>query len=80
MLLSGFVFCFVLFFSFLAVPRGMWDLSPLTRDRTHAPCIGSEQNNHWTAREVPGSFCFFTKRDHQSLDCHLPMRGTECGM
>ena len=25
----------------LAVPHGMWALSPLTRDQTRAPCIGS---------------------------------------
>ena len=30
----------------------MWDLSVLTRDRTHAPCIGRQSLNHWTAREV----------------------------
>ena len=29
------------FFFFLATPRGMWDLNPLTRDRTHIPCSGS---------------------------------------
>ena len=34
-------------------PRGMWDLSSLTRDQTHTPCIGSRSLNHWTAREVP---------------------------
>ena len=33
----------VQFLSFvvLAVPRGMWDLSSLTRDGTRAPCIRS---------------------------------------
>ena len=37
-------------FPFLgAVPLGMWDLSSLTRDRTHTLCIGS-------AREGPNSF------------------------
>ena len=25
---------------FLAMPQGMWDLSSLTRDRTHAPVVG----------------------------------------
>ena len=45
---------FAFFFFFLALPHGMWDLSSLTRDRTHAPCIGSVWSlNHWTAREVP---------------------------
>ena len=29
------------FFIFLATPRGMWDLSSLTRDRTRVPCVGS---------------------------------------
>ena len=42
---------------FLAVLCGMWDLSFPTRDRTHAPCIGSPDRQgvldlHWTAREV----------------------------
>ena len=32
----------LIFFSkFLAAPCGMGDPSSLTRDRTHAPCIGS---------------------------------------
>ena len=29
------------FFFFLAMPRGMWDLSSWTRDQTHAPCSES---------------------------------------
>ena len=32
------------FLSFLAAPLGIWDLSSLTRDRTHAPCIGSGES------------------------------------
>ena len=32
---------------------GMWDLSSLTRDRTHVSCIGRLILNHWTIREVP---------------------------
>ena len=35
------------------LPCGMWDLSSLTRDRTHVPCIGRRILNHWTTREVP---------------------------
>ena len=36
------------------LPRGMSDLSSLTRDRTHAPCIGGRRIlNHWTTREAP---------------------------
>ena len=31
----------------------MWDLSSLTRDPTHVPCISRWVLNHWTTREVP---------------------------
>ena len=30
--------------SFSAVPHSMWDLSSLTRDLTHTPCIGSTES------------------------------------
>ena len=33
--------------------QGMWNLSSLTRDRTHSPCITKQILNHWTIREVP---------------------------
>ena len=46
----------LLFFIHLAVPRGLWDLSSLTRDRTCAPCSGS--SNNLTSSEVP--HCTFT--------------------
>ena len=42
------LFCVLVFW-----PRGMWDLSSPTRDRTRNPCIGRQSLNHWTAREVP---------------------------
>ena len=42
-----------LYFFFLTIPRGMWDLSSPTRDRTSAPCSGSANLNHWTTKEVP---------------------------
>ena len=35
------------------MPRHMWDLSSLTRDQTHIPCIRRLILNHGTAREVP---------------------------
>ena len=38
---------------FLATPSGMQDLSYLTRNRTHAPCIEVWSLNHWTTRDVP---------------------------
>ena len=32
----------------------MWDLSFLTRDGSHVPCITRQTFNHWTTREAPG--------------------------
>ena len=34
------------------LPRGTWDLSSLTRDRAHVPCIARRILNYWTAREA----------------------------
>ena len=36
---------------------GMWDLSSLTRDQTHIPCIARQLLNDWTTREVPAMAC-----------------------
>ena len=33
--------------------RVMWDLTSLTRDRTHVPCIARRILNHPTTRQVP---------------------------
>ena len=33
--------------------RGMWDVSSLTMNWTHTPCIGRQSLNSWTSREVP---------------------------
>ena len=33
--------------------RGIWDLSSTTRDQTPTPCIGRQNPNHWTTKEVP---------------------------
>ena len=41
-LLLFYILCF--FFS----PRGIWDLSYLTRDQNHTACIGRRNHNHWT--------------------------------
>ena len=43
----------LLFYVLVFWPRGMWDLTSPTRDRTLTPCIGRLSLNHWTAREVP---------------------------
>ena len=41
-----------IFYILVSQPRGMWDLSFLTRDRTYIPCTGRLSLNHWTSREV----------------------------
>ena len=37
-------------FCFIFLSPGIWDLSLLTRDQTHIPCIGRQSLDHWTAR------------------------------
>ena len=44
-----FVTLLLLFYIFVFWPRGMWDLSSPSRDRTHTPCIG-----RWNATGPPG--------------------------
>ena len=51
-LLNLFKYCFCFMFWFFW-PRGMWDLSSLTRDWTCTSCIGRWSLSHWTTREVP---------------------------
>ena len=46
------------FFFFLALPRGMCDLSSRTGDRTVPPAVGGQSLNHWTTREVPCGHVF----------------------
>ena len=50
---TEFVTILLLFYVLVFWPRGMWDLSSTTRDRTRTPCIGRRSLNHWTTREVP---------------------------
>ena len=49
--------CFMSWWGFLFVfwPRGTWDLSSPTRNRTHwlTRCTGRGSLNHWTTGEVP---------------------------
>ena len=52
--LIEFVTILLLFYVLVFWPRGMWDLSSPTRDRTRTPCFGRRCLNHWTAREVLG--------------------------
>ena len=43
----------------LSCNMGMRNLSSLTRDPTHVPCIRRRILNHWAAREVPRSYVFY---------------------
>ena len=45
------------------LPQGMWDLTSLTRNGAHVPCIERQTLNHWTTREVP-IFLYLTVREH----------------
>ena len=47
-----FVTILLLFYVLVLWPRGMWDLSCPTRDRTLTLCIGRQSLNHWTTRGV----------------------------
>ena len=44
---------YCLCFMFVFWPRGMWDLSFLTRDQTCTPCVGKPSLNPWITTEVP---------------------------
>ena len=52
-LVFSYSLCEFFFFFFLAALCSMRDLSSPTRDQTCAPCSGSTESNHWTARDVP---------------------------
>ena len=48
--------CLFVFFSFVAVPYCMWDLSSPTWDWTQGPCIGSAESQPLDCQE---GVCFF---------------------
>ena len=52
-------------------PGSIWDLSFLTRDRTHAPCSESQSLNHWTAREVFRNS--LNQRDKKNMPSGVPI-------
>ena len=47
-----------IFFFFLAVQHGMWDLSSQPEMEPVLPAVEAQSLNHWTAREVPTQKCF----------------------
>ena len=47
-----FVTVFLLVYVLVFWPTGMWDLSTLTWDQTHTPCLERQGLNHWTTREI----------------------------
>ena len=49
------LFCFFFLYILVFWSWSMRDLSSLTTNQTHTPCIGRWSLNHWTAREVPGN-------------------------
>ena len=53
--LLQYCFCFMFWFFW---PWDMWNFSSLTRDQTHAPCIGGWSLNHWTTRDGPRIYSF----------------------
>ena len=64
-----FVTILLLFYVLVFWLPAMWDLSSLTRDQTHALCIGRRSLNHWTSREVPSMP--FIEETILSLICSL---------
>ena len=44
----------------LSCPHDMWDLSSLTGNQTHIPCISRGIFNPWTTGEVPCSYSLFS--------------------
>ena len=58
--------CFLVFINLkknVATLQGTWDLSSLTRDQIHIPCIGRQGLNHSTTREIPLLTYFEISRD-----------------
>ena len=51
-------FSFVLFNFFLTMSQGTWDLSSLTRHRTHIPCSGSTEPLLLDCQGIPLEFIF----------------------
>lgn len=47
--------------------RGIWDLSFLSKDQTHAPCIRRRIVNHWTAKSFL-NYVFFNPKKERKLN------------
>ena len=60
-----FVTTLLLFYVLVFWPRGLQDLSSLTRDRTYTSCIRSL--NHWTSGEVPQRPHFCKENQEESF-------------
>ena len=58
--LIEFVITMLLFHVLVFWLWSMWDLSLLTRNRTHTPCIGRRSLNHWTTGEIPIQIPFYS--------------------
>ena len=60
----------IIFFLFLAVPHGMWDLTSLTRDWTYAPCIGSTEFSPLDRQGSP--YCNYYRTEN--IECESPIK------
>ena len=63
---------FVSFF-LLSVPFGLWDLSCLTRDRTHAPYSRSKKSYPLGLQESPEVLLSFGGKDKKAKMTHHPL-------
>ena len=50
-----FVTILLLFYVLVSWPQGTWDFSFLIRNKTSVSCLGRQNLNHWTSREVPAN-------------------------
>ena len=51
----------------------MWDMSSLTSDWTHIPCIARQILNHWTTREVPEFTSSIPQPSSWGRSCYLSL-------
>ena len=58
-----------------SLPRGLWNLSSLTRDRTCVPSIGRRILNHRTTRKVLG--LIFIRKKKTFVYCHEQQNKTQ---
>ena len=63
----------LLFYVLIFWTWGMWDLTSLTRDRPHIPCIRKQSLSHWTTREVSPIALVTNRQKLGGLKHHSPI-------